>query len=62
MLLSFMGSIGYIMSGSELKGALCEIYAEKSTDKILDGHAFRWCARAVSTPPYSSSSSTDYYI
>ena len=36
-LMSFLGSIGFIMDGSGLKEALSEIY---STDKALQGHVF----------------------
>lgn len=44
MMMSFMGSIGYIMSGSGLKDVLSQIYAPLSVDKMLTGHAY---ARAV---------------
>lgn len=39
MLMSFLGSIGYIMDGSGLKEALGKIYAKNSIDKMLSGHA-----------------------
>ncbi|GBP58029.1 hypothetical protein EVAR_39745_1 [Eumeta japonica] len=44
MLMSFLGSIGYIMEGSALKEALSVIYDPNSVGKMLDGHAF---ARSV---------------
>lgn len=41
MLMSFLGSIGYIMDGSGLKEALGnKIYAPNSVDKMLSGHAY----------------------
>lgn len=40
MLMSFLGSIGYIMDGSGLKEALGKIYATNSIDKMLSGHAY----------------------
>ena len=42
-LMSFMGSIGYIMGGSGIKEVLSLIYAENTVD-ILSGHAY---ARAI---------------
>lgn len=39
-LMSFLGAIGFIMDGSGLKKALCEIYAEKSVEKMLTGHDY----------------------
>ncbi|CAH0552820.1 unnamed protein product [Brassicogethes aeneus] len=42
--MSFLGAIGFIMDGSGLKEAFCEIYAENSSDKALTGHAY---ARAI---------------
>ncbi|KYN08838.1 hypothetical protein ALC57_19059 [Trachymyrmex cornetzi] len=44
LLMSFLGAVGFIMEGSGLKEAFCEIYAENSPDKALTGHAY---ARAV---------------
>lgn len=44
LLISFLGSIGYIMAGSGLKEILGVIYAPNSVDKILNGHAY---SRAV---------------
>lgn len=44
MLMSFLGSIGYIMSGSGLKELLSLIYAPISVDKMMIGHAY---ARAI---------------
>lgn len=41
MLMSFLGSMGYIMDGSGLKEALGnKIYAPNSVDKMLSGHAY----------------------
>lgn len=40
MLMSFLGSIGFIMDASGLKEALGKIYAENSVDKMLNGHAY----------------------
>ena len=40
MLMSFLGSIGYIMDGSGLTEALGKIYATNSVDTILNGHAY----------------------
>lgn len=44
LLMSFLGAIGFIMSGSGLKEALSMIYAENSAEKALEGHAY---SRAV---------------
>ena len=44
LLMSFLGCIGYIMSGSGLKEVLSLIYAPVSVDKMLTGHAY---ARAI---------------
>ncbi|KAL4105063.1 hypothetical protein QTP88_020338 [Uroleucon formosanum] len=44
LIMSFLGSIGYLMAGSGLKEVLSVVYAPKSVDKMLDGHAY---ARAV---------------
>lgn len=46
ILLSFLGAIGYIMSGSGLEDLLKIIYAENSVDKILSGHAYSRAVRA----------------
>lgn len=43
-LMSFLGSIGYIMDGSGLREAFYCIYAQASVEKVLTGHAF---SRAV---------------
>ncbi|CAH2218497.1 jg2186 [Pararge aegeria aegeria] len=40
LLMSFMGTIGFIMDGSGLKELFCTIFAENSVDKILNGHAY----------------------
>lgn len=41
MLMSFLGSMGYIMDGSGLKKALGnKIYAPNSVDKMLSGHTY----------------------
>ncbi|KYN00649.1 hypothetical protein ALC62_08572 [Cyphomyrmex costatus] len=44
LLMSFLGSIGYIMAGSGIKEVLSIIYAPNSVDKILNGYAY---AKAV---------------
>lgn len=46
LLMSFFGAIGYIMQGSGLKEVLAEIYAPKSLEKMLDGHAYARAVRA----------------
>ncbi|KYN23238.1 hypothetical protein ALC57_04348 [Trachymyrmex cornetzi] len=46
LLMSFMGSIGYIMDGSGIKDILSLIYAENSVKHILSGHAFARAVRA----------------
>uniref|UniRef100_A0A6P7H5E5 Uncharacterized protein LOC114347235 n=1 Tax=Diabrotica virgifera virgifera TaxID=50390 RepID=A0A6P7H5E5_DIAVI len=43
-LMSFIGAIGFKMEGSGLQEAFCELYAENSTEKILNGHSY---ARAI---------------
>lgn len=43
-LMSFIGAIGFIMEGSGLAEAFCELYAENSVEKILNGSAY---ARSV---------------
>ncbi|KYN15739.1 hypothetical protein ALC57_12036 [Trachymyrmex cornetzi] len=45
-ILSFLGCIGYIMAGSGIKEALNTIYAEKTVDTILSGHAYARAVRA----------------
>lgn len=40
LLISFLGSIGYIMKGSGLKELLSVIFAPISVDKMLSGHAY----------------------
>ena len=44
LLMSFLGSVGYIMSGSGIKEVLGVSYAKCSVDKMLTGHAY---ARAM---------------
>ncbi|XP_023226447.1 uncharacterized protein LOC111627117 [Centruroides sculpturatus] len=39
MVMSFFGSIGYIVAGSGLKEVMSTIYAPHSVDKMLSGHA-----------------------
>lgn len=39
-LMSFNGSIGFVMDGSGLKEAFCTIFAENSAEKALDGRAY----------------------
>ncbi|KAK2578572.1 hypothetical protein KPH14_012006, partial [Odynerus spinipes] len=46
VLISFLGAIGYIMSGSGLEDALKMIYAENSVEKICSGHAYSRAVRA----------------
>ncbi|KAK4885458.1 hypothetical protein RN001_001729 [Aquatica leii] len=46
LLMSFFGAIGYIMQGSGLKEVLSEIYAPKSLEKMLNGHAYTRAVRA----------------
>lgn len=46
MLLSFLGSIGYIMASSGLKEVLSTIYAANSVDQILNGHNYSRGMRA----------------
>lgn len=38
--MSYMGCIGYIMAGSGLQDLLAVIYAEKSVEHMLSGHAY----------------------
>ncbi|XP_044579087.1 uncharacterized protein LOC123261518 [Cotesia glomerata] len=44
--MSFMGAIGHIMQGSGVKEVLAEIYASKSLEKMLNGHAYARAVRA----------------
>ena len=44
LLMSFLGSIGYIMGGSGLTDVLSTCYAKATVDKMLTGHAY---SRAV---------------
>lgn len=44
LLMSFFGTIGYIMQGSGIKEILSLIYAPKSLQKLLNGYAY---AKAV---------------
>lgn len=46
LLVSFMGAIGHIMQGSGMKEVLAEIYASKSLEKMLNGHAYARAVRA----------------
>ena len=46
LLMSFMGSIGYIMAGSGLKEVWETVYAPKSTEKMMTGHSFARALRA----------------
>ena len=48
LLLSFLGSVGFLMKGSGLQDLLSEVYAMKSTEKILEGHAYSRAVRAHS--------------
>lgn len=44
--MSFMGVIGHIMQGSGIKEVLAEIYASKSLEEMLNGHAYARAVRA----------------
>lgn len=46
LLMSYLGAIGYIMQGSGIKEVLSEIYAPKSLEKMLNGHAYARAVRA----------------
>ncbi|KAG5868451.1 hypothetical protein JTB14_037840 [Gonioctena quinquepunctata] len=46
MLMSFLGSIGYVMSESGLEESLSTIYAPLSVGKMMSGHAY---SRAISS-------------
>ncbi|CAH1155651.1 unnamed protein product [Phaedon cochleariae] len=46
LLMSFMGSIGYIMDGSGLRDLFNVVYATASTEKMLTGHAYARALRA----------------
>ena len=46
LLMSFMGTIGYIMQGSGLSTILGKVYAEKTVEKILGGHTYSRSIRA----------------
>ncbi|CAI6365558.1 unnamed protein product [Macrosiphum euphorbiae] len=46
LLMSFMGSIGYIMAGSGLRELWKTIYAANSIDKMMTGHAYSRAVRA----------------
>ncbi|XP_029341748.1 uncharacterized protein LOC100571724 isoform X2 [Acyrthosiphon pisum] len=46
LLMSFMGSIGYIMAGSGLRELWNTIYAANSIDKMMTGHAYSRAVRA----------------
>lgn len=67
LLMSFLGSIGYIMAGSDLKEVLSVIYAPNSVDKMLNGHAYVRAVRghtllhlALSTIIYKDIDIDDY--
>lgn len=46
LLMSFLGAIGFIMSGSDLE-EMCEtVYAPESVKKMVSGHAFARALRA----------------
>ena len=40
MLMSFLGSIGFIIKGSGLQEAFCVLFDEESAEKALQGHAY----------------------
>lgn len=46
LLMSYLGAIGQIMQGSGIKEVLAEIYAVKSLEKMLNGHAYARAVRA----------------
>lgn len=46
LLMSFMGSIGYIMAGSGLRKLWNTIYAANSIDKMITGYAYSRAVRA----------------
>ncbi|KYN08445.1 hypothetical protein ALC62_00577 [Cyphomyrmex costatus] len=46
LLMSFMGSIGYVMQGSGLEQIFYNIYAENCVQKIMCGHAYSRAVRA----------------
>lgn len=46
LLMSFLGSIGYIMAGSGLVDLFQSIYATNSVEKIMSGHAYSRAVRA----------------
>lgn len=46
LLMSFMGCIGHVMSGSGLSTILSKIYAKKTVEKILEGHMYNRSVRA----------------
>jgi len=47
LLMSFIGTIGYIMAGSGLKEQWNIIYAANSIEKMITGHAYSRAVRAV---------------
>lgn len=48
-LMSYMGSIGYIMGGSGIKEALSTVYAENTIDHIMSGRAYARAVRAYTS-------------
>lgn len=46
LLMSFLGAVGYIMSGSGIEEVLQIIYAANCVDKLLSGHAYSRAIRA----------------
>lgn len=46
LLMSFLGAVGYIMSGSGLQELWLIIYAQKSTEKMISGHHYSRSLRA----------------
>ena len=58
MLMSYMGSIGYTMNGSEMKEIWYLMYARNSVESMMTGHYY---SRGPSCPfQYSSCSSSKY--
>lgn len=46
LLMSFLGSIGFIMAGSGLEEAMETIYAPRAVVHIMNGHAYERAVRA----------------
>lgn len=46
LMMSFLGSVGYLMTGSGLKELFHTVYAMNSIDKMMEGHAYSRALRA----------------